>query len=992
MKFSLSAALVILFPQLIIAQAYWQQKVDTRINVRLDDVNHMLYGFEELNYTNNSPDTLNSIYLHLWPNAFKNDLTAYEHQQDLNRNTSFYYSKKADKGYIDSLDFTVNGLSVEHYSAEQTPDITRIDLPRPLLPGQMIKLSTPFKVKLPIVFSRLGHTGQAYYISQWFPKPAVYDKGGWHPLPYLDLGEYYSEYGSYDVAITLPENYVLMATGNCQDQSENDWLDSLAKLPVPTGKFNLSAFPASSGQLKTVHFHEDNVHDFAWFADKRWVVRKDTVQSPGTGDIVTAWAAFWPSYSATWEQATQHLKSTVKYYGTWVGPYPYKTIKAVLGNMRAGGGMEYPTITVIDKSANIGFRTVLVHEAGHNWFYGILGSNERDNAWMDEGLNTFFEKKTNAALGKEAGLANILGKLNEDLFYYELAATHNDQPITTTSADFSKLNYGIDVYYKTALMLKWLEQYMGEEQFLKGIHHYYDSWHHKHPQPNDFRACMQQYSDKPIDWYFDGALHTTAKIDYLIKKAKVNDGQTTVTVKNNSSLKAPVLVEALIDDSVVDKKWTEPFTGTTTLNFPVANWTTLEVANLAPDAKSTNDVYRRHGLLHHFGITVQPIAGLNLAEKDRIFISPAVGYNQYDGTMAGLVLHDLTLPENRFRFAISPLYSFAGSSLTGTGAIGYMLYPSNGIKEVLIQAEAKSFHNNETRVGVSEPLYTRYIKTALSANITLKEGSLLSTVNRNLLVKGYAITDEDFVFGTAATQIISTERQFGLMRYTHENDRTYNAFRYSFEAHGSKDFVKLSVEGTARIDFHRKNKGLTVRGFAGKFISINSDPAAYAKYLLNTSYSAINDYLYDGTYLGRNATSGTASKQIATQEGGFKIPLYNSLHRSDNWMATINLSSDLPFIRLPVKLFLDAGLMPNARPDMKHNSTTTLMYDGGIELSLVRNYFSIYFPVIMSGDLRDYITNTWGSKSFAKSISFTLNLQNIDWLKSPTHTMRSLVN
>ena len=268
-------------------QGYWQQKVDTRIEVGLDDKEHVLNGDISMEYTNNSPDTLTYIYIHLWPNAYSHDRTNYAEQMAENGETDFYYSKSAKRGNISELSFKVNDKPVEYFSSRNIPDVARIDLPQPLLPGAKLKIETPFKVKIPEVTSRLGHTKQAYFISQWFPKPAVYDKKGWHPLPYLNFGEFYSEVGSYDVRITLPKNYVVMATGNCMDESENAWLDELSKKEFPSDTLYKKSWPASSAETKTLHFHEDNVHDFAWFADKRWVVRKDTVVSSGSGELVT---------------------------------------------------------------------------------------------------------------------------------------------------------------------------------------------------------------------------------------------------------------------------------------------------------------------------------------------------------------------------------------------------------------------------------------------------------------------------------------------------------------------------------------------------------------------------------------------------------------------------------------------------------------------------------------------------------------------------------
>ncbi len=974
------------------AQTYWQQHVATKIDVKLDDENHFLHANEEFIYTNNSPDTLKSLYIHLWPNAYKNDQTPFAQQQDRNGNTSFYYSSKADKGYIDSLDFTVDGRSVEHYIAENTPDIARIDLKYPLLPGKSVKVATPFLVKIPKVFSRMGHTDQAYFISQWFPKPAVYDRKGWHPISYLDQGEFYSEFGSYDVTITVPKNYIVMATGNCMDESEQAWMDGLSKLPIPDSADDHT--PVSSNKWKTVHFHEDNVHDFAWFADKRWIVRKDSVQSPGTEHMVYTWAAYLPSYKKIWADATNYLGATVEHYGKWVGPYPYNTIKAVLGDMHAGGGMEYPTVTIIDKTAAINFKTVVVHEAGHNWFYGMLGSNEREHPWMDEGLNTFYEKKTTDAMRPDSGILSKLSKLNEELLYYQLAASHSDQTIDQNAAKFTKSNYGLDVYYKTWLMLRVLEQYMGAADFEKGMKSYYNNWHHKHPYPEDLRNCMEQSSTKNLDWFFKGMLFTDKKIDFTITKAKADNGKTTVTVRNNGTVVSPVKIDAYSNDSLVANTWTEPFTGTTKVNLNVTDWDKIRIDHFFPDAKSTNDVYKRKGISHRFGLGIRGFFGVNTDEQYKLFFAPALAYNQYDGIMAGLVLHNLTIPENRFRFILTPMYSGATGGFIGAGSVGYMWYPTSTFQEILLQGDAKTFHNSETFAGLTERAYTRYIKTEAGLSFTFKEKEALSTVTKMLCLKGYNIWEDRFSgLNGGKAKIATQQRMYGVVKYEHFNNRTYNPFSYTAEVQAGADFAKISLEGNARVDYNVRKKSLYVRAFLGKFFAINNDPSITSRYQLNSSYSAANDYLYDGTYFGRNATGNIAAQQVSMQEGGFKIPVFGKIDRSDNYMATINLETDLPLGKLPVRLFADAGLIPNVKPSITNNSSTTFLYEAGFSVHLIKDMVYIYVPIVMSGDFQNYLHDTYGNKSaFSHGISFTMMFQNINWLRSPTSLLKKVVN
>ncbi|MCK7473948.1 MAG: hypothetical protein MZV49_11405 [Rhodopseudomonas palustris] len=182
---------------------------------------------EEIEYINNSPNELEYIYFHLWPNAYKNGETALAKQKGKFNNWHEYESMI---GYIDSLDFKINGQSAKWEIDSKHIDIRKLILNNPLKPGEKIKITTPFYVKIPYcTISRLGHGGQSYQITQWYPKPAVYDKYGWHQFPYLNMGEFYSEFGSFDVSITLPQNYVVGATGDLQNPEELIWLDELAK-------------------------------------------------------------------------------------------------------------------------------------------------------------------------------------------------------------------------------------------------------------------------------------------------------------------------------------------------------------------------------------------------------------------------------------------------------------------------------------------------------------------------------------------------------------------------------------------------------------------------------------------------------------------------------------------------------------------------------------------------------------------------------------------
>ncbi|HLP12978.1 MAG TPA: M1 family metallopeptidase, partial [Flavobacteriales bacterium] len=536
---------------------YFQQQVDYTISVKLNDANHTIKGYETIRYKNNSPHKLKYILFHLWPNAYKNNETDLAKQFLENGDIDFYYAPPADKGFIDSLLFKVGDdtLKWEFYKEEikdkngdvvngkdgkpkkkQYVDIAKVFLPKGVEPDSSITITTPFFVKIPSgLFSRLGHIGQSYQITQWYPKPAVYDRNGWNPMPYLNQGEFYSEWGNFDVTITIPQNYVVAATGELSGcPQEERMLELKAKETEQLFKEGRTdklgnllggdAFPASSAEWKTLHYVQKNVHDFAWFADKRWHVLKGEYVFEKSGKLVSLWTYFTNTNSRYWKKSIQYLNDACHYYSKWNGDYPYSILQAVDGTISAGGGMEYPTITNIGNvGSDISLETVIMHEVGHNWFYGILASNEREHPWMDEGINSANEmrymrtKYPELTLANEIGFAGLekisgLDTLKQRMQYYltyKLAATNNtDQPIEGKSQDFTSANYGFIVYQKTAACFNYLRAYLGDELYDKCMQDYFKAWKFKHPQPKDLRKIFEKGTKKDLSWFFDDLIGT----------------------------------------------------------------------------------------------------------------------------------------------------------------------------------------------------------------------------------------------------------------------------------------------------------------------------------------------------------------------------------------------------------------------------------------------------------------------------------------------------
>ncbi|GAC1495154.1 MAG: hypothetical protein NVS1B13_25520 [Flavisolibacter sp.] len=502
---------------------YWQQQLNYTIEVSLNDKERSIDAFEKIAYRNNSPDSLRFIWFHLWPNAYKNDQTALSEQLLENGNTNFYFSPKNERGYINRLDFKVDGLTAKLEDHPQNIDIIKLILPHPLAPHQLINITTPFHVKLPFNFSRGGYDGESFQLTQWYPKPAVYDKNGWHPIAYLDQGEFYSEFGSYKVSITVPQNYVVAATGLLKDSLESAWLKGrsynqwgkeyikkyAAKQRINNfqrGRVNKlldslpDVFPPSDNETKTLHFTQDSVHDFAWFADKRFIADQDSCQLP-TGKIITVSSFYTIKEHEYWKNSLAFAKDALRFYSGQIGEYPYTSASVVQGPQSFGGGMEYPTIAIISPlQSERDLDETIAHELGHNWFYGALASNERDYPWMDEGLNTFYEYRyIEFKYGRQTQ--------EKELLFETKARLHTDQPITTSSAQFSMTNYDLVAYHKTAEWMQYLQQVLGKAVFQKMMQAYFSQWKFAHPYPEDFKSIVKQFAGSQTDSLF-GLLQT----------------------------------------------------------------------------------------------------------------------------------------------------------------------------------------------------------------------------------------------------------------------------------------------------------------------------------------------------------------------------------------------------------------------------------------------------------------------------------------------------
>ena len=970
------------------SQNYWQQEVNYRISVRLDDENHRLRAFEEFEYINNSPDVLDKIYVHLWPNAYKNENTALAKQQYQGGEMDLRFGSDSIKGWIDSLDFRSNDVPMKWELDKEHIDIAILHLPQPLNPGSRIKITTPFVVQIPSgSISRLGHIGQSYQITQWYPKPAVYDKNGWHQMPYLNQGEFYSEYGTFDVTLTLPKNYVVGATGDLQTEEEIEFLDSKVEetqkkktdyLMQKQGRFGKTPFPPSEKEFKTIRYTQSKVHDFAWFADKRYAVSKSEVELPHSKRKVTTWAMWVPHNTNTWQFADEYLRDGTYYYSLWNGDYPYNQVTAVDGTISAGGGMEYPNVTVIgNASSKEDLEVVIVHEVGHNWFYGILGTNERVHGWMDEGLNTLNEMRyiqtkypDNTRLSDMVGGRFNMDGLNHqdmgDLSYRLIAHLGEDQPIETHSACFSPANYGMIMYQKTGLVFHYLKDYLGDELFDKCMRAYYDEWSFKHPQPEDLRSTLERVSGKDLSWLFVDLVQTTNHVDCAICSVKMAKTGSVVKVKNKGQVNGPIEINVYKDDKLVETRWTEPGDRAQKVKIETSNPDKVEIDTdrQIPEMYRNNNNWKKEGLFSKVEpLKLEFLIGNNEQSNTNLFWTPVIAGNYYDKFMIGAAIHNNALPFNKFQYLFAPMYSFGRQMVSGIGEFSYTTLPKKVFKTSRFGLSVKSFKNDTSYARKQDGAFV-----AFSPFWAAKLGNRKSAgpFSHNILVQGIMKYD-------IAPVDTETEYFGGFVKYVSRLDypdhKWETSVRFDQIVGEFIEMNRATIESTYRFRYLKRKykRWVELRGFFGNTFNLNySGTGSSYPYAMSLSGSdGQQDIFFENYYFGRNNITGIWSQQRDENMGGFKSTSWYGT--SSNWMASGNLYFDLPIPKIGfLGLYADYGVFSNGV------SVNSAINTGvGVRFGKV---FGLYLPVWMSKELND----SFGNSPYAEKIRFTLKFNPVN--------------
>ncbi|MCB9261231.1 MAG: M1 family metallopeptidase [Flavobacteriales bacterium] len=985
--------------QLKTAQANWQQHVDYYLNVRLNDVDHTLTGNARFVYTNNSPNALTEMHFHLWPNGYKNDSTDFAKQQLLNGKTDFHFADDKDRGYIDQLDFKINGQKVDWKYKGNQIDICILTLNKPIQSGETVEIETPFFVKIPGSFSRFGHENNEYQITQWYPKPAVYDVNGWNSFSYLDQGEFYSEFGKFEVKITLPQNYVVAATGQLQEKSEKDFLENRIDYPKM-----YDSTPASTNSTKTITFIQDSIHDFAWFASKKYNVAKSEVILKNERLVETYVYGYQPIQRL--KSLTKDIATALQYYSNHCGFYPYSHCSVVEGKLEAGGGMEYPMITVL----SIMMPEVVVHEVGHNWFYGILANNERQYPWMDESINSYFEGKAmnryvpKAYLESHYSLSDLQNNLL-DIFSYTIEQIEDHQAIGIPAIDYAGYNYGYAVYAKGAQVFRYLNQYLGQETTDLCFKTYFERWAYKHPLPSDFRAVFEEKSGKNLSWFFDDLLISEEHLDYKILTSK-----DTIFVQNLGQIACPYMLGFYREGKLINEMWVEGHNGIKGVAAPNMDYDLVKIDpyGVMPEINQQNNSMRKSGMFKK--IEPLQIGFMSLMSNPNVTkfsFAPALAWNGHNRGMQGLILSNSTIPQQKNNFTTVLLYSRTTKTLNGYFDLSFANYKNEVHNKTVLGVKAASFSHLPNYLIKTEGVDELYQYTRISPFLTFgfRNHDKRLPISSSLTLRTHLIREKPLFDIEQRKTALSLDTGFALGRrsvtqlgnsqfieliFNRKNGKALNpnsfeislqtglpkllTYRYdttlkSIATNTKNDmFVKLNAEFNKHITYKIKKKGLDIRLFGGIFLD-PSDDATY-HYRLESAAGKW-DYTYMSPMLYRGVdNSSVFHRQVLPTQTYFKNR--GNYGNISQWVMAANLKSDLPF-RLPLGVYLDFFTFNDIKSQLSNSKQESFLYSGGLIINLIPDLFEIYMPFFSSTLIND-IQNLQGYKNFGQKITFCLNL------------------
>ncbi len=893
---------------------YGQNFID--VNANVDVETKTITISQTIVYKNEANNSINEIYLHDWNNSYSSKSTPLAKRFEEEFSTKFHLASSEQRGFtlITSITDNKDRTNLNFEYLDKHPDVLKVNLGKVLLPGESYNINLSYILVLPdATFTDYGYTkNRDFELKYWYITPAVYD-GQWHYYSNKNLDDLFIPKSDVKITIEHPINY--RPTSELDLLSADPDKDTKRQTTVYFGKDRTDTYLALQ---KFPLFRSVQTDDLILVSN----INEKGLPGPDKAILTDKIARF----------LTENL-----------GEYPHKRllVSEIDYNKNPLYGLNQLPDFLRPFPDQFQYELKLLKSALKKYIDNILLLNPRKEHWLSEGLQIYYMIKYVEEYYPEmkllGTLANVWGirafhaadvDFNFQYFLYsmEIARKNRDQPLTTSKDSLIKFNANIAGKYKAGLGLNYLDKFTEDINLSETITAFLkQNKLNQKTKISDFETFLNSKTSKNIDWFFTDYVNTRKKIDFKIKSVETTEDSIKIIVKNKRKNKMPISLYSISNDSVISKQWVENIKGTKTISLPKdqTDKFVLDYNNVIPEYNQRDNYKAVNGsFLNNKPLQFRLFKDIEDPYYNQVFFMPLVEFNNiYDGLTLGTKIYNKTILRKRLNYKFSPQYATKSKSITGSTAVFYTHNIENkNLYDITygINAGYQSFAEDAFFTRIRPSISFRFrddkdFRADQVDNITARFVSINRDVGKNAIVE---INEPDYnVFN---------------LRYTHYNPGRINFSSFSSDLQLANNFSKLSMSYEFR-KLTQGNRNINLRLFAGIFLNNDTDPNSD---FFSFGLDRPTDYLFDLNYLGRSEAAGLFSQQLIIADGGFKSMLETPF--ANQWMTTANFSTS---IWRYIQAYGDIGLVKN-----KFDSTN-FVYDSGVRLNLVEDYFELYLPV-----------------------------------------------
>ncbi len=887
---------------------------------------------QKFTYVNQSNEGLSILYFNDWNHAYSNKNTALAKRFAEEFNRSLHLAKDRERGFTNIKSIVAHDYAGLDWERLGNRDLIAVTLNEVLQPNDSIQLFFTYTVQLPDTkFTSYGFApGFGYNLKNWYLTPAVYN-GEWKLYDNMNLDDLYTGVTETTINLTFPERLHLASNFN---------------------ESNVSKFPGGQHVQLNGRDRKSCVINLSAI---------DRFSKHRIGNVTVTTDLESNKYDEIYQGIS--ISKIVHYIQENLGEYPHENLLVSEFDYNRSplyGVNQLPSF-IRPYEEQFQFEMKFLKTAIHSYLQETLFLNPRTERWVNDAIGYYLMIKyvedhypNQKLAGKLSKIWGIKGFHLAQMDFNEqyamlsmLSARKNiDQALTTRNDSLIKFNEKIANGYKAGLGMSYLSEYLGEKKIDSSITTFYKNFKlEPKVSVSDFRKTIEQFSNKNVDWFFEEYVATDKKIDFKIQKIEKTEDSISLIIKNKRGTNVPISLFGLQNDSVVSHYWFTDIDTTKTVTIPLngEDRMVLNYDQKIPEFNQRNNWKTLNGFFSsNKKLKFQFFKDTEDPYYNQVFYVPIANFNIYDGITPGMRIYNKTFLERPFQYDISPTYSFLERTLVGRASFRYRKYHNKTglyVSNYSISGSTSHFQVN-----------SRFSTLTPAVSFGWRPNDLLSNRRQTLLFRYrnvFRSIDDNIV------DEIDTDPDYGVMnvRFTDVDNNILNYRSWFLDAQHSSDFTKLIFEMEYRKLF-QSNRQLNFRLFAGKFLR-NKTESDFFSFALDRP----TDYMFDLAYLGRSENSGIYSQQIIISEGGFKSKLENPF--ANDWIVTTNASTN---IWRWVEAYGDLGFIKNKGTD------TRFVYDSGIRLNLVTDYFELYFPV--------YSNNGWeiGQDDYGQNIRFVVTI------------------